>query len=238
MPAVSETAALPERAPGRKPQAASTERIATGLHKISLVLRHAAWSEQRHTGLTPTQAQLLVLLGARAGGQTLSELATELGVTPATASDSVTALERKGLVEKRRAPGDGRALALRPSPAGRDLARTLALWPDFLLSALGELDADERGVFQRALVKMIRSLQVEDRIPVARMCAGCRFFRPYAHANESAPHHCAFVDAPFGDAELRLECADHEPAPPDQADAVWQRFLAGNPSPRSRKETR
>jgi hypothetical protein len=70
-----------------------------------------------------------------------------------------------------------------------------------------KLDAGEREVFQRALVKMIRSLQIQGRIPVARMCLGCRFFRPYAHASSSAPHHCAFVDAPFGDAELRLDCA-------------------------------
>ena len=216
-----------ERAPGRKARAASTARIATGLHKIGLVLRHAAWSDHPRSGLTPTQAQLLVLVSNRPGGRTLSALAAELGVTAATASDSVGALERKGLVEKKRAAGDARALAVRPSAAGRRLAHKLAQWPDFLLAAIDELDAGEREVFQRALVKMIRSFQTQGWIPVARMCVGCRFFRPYAHANSSAPHHCAFVNAPFGDAELRIDCADQQPVPPAQAEAVWERFLAG-----------
>jgi DNA-binding MarR family transcriptional regulator len=176
-----------------------------------------------------------VLVATSPGGRTLSSLASELGIRPPTASDSVGALERKRLVERRRAPGKTRAVAVRLSAAGRRLARALALWPDFLLAAIDELDPGERAVFQRGLVKMIRSLQVQGRIPVARMCVGCRFFRPYAHASPSAPHHCAFVDAPFGDAELRLDCADHQPAPPDAAEAVWQRFLQA--SPRSRKET-
>lgn len=228
---------LTERAPGRRERTASTDRIATGLHKIGLVLRHAAWNELPRTGLSPTQAHLLVLLAARSGGRTLSELAAEIGVTAATASDSVSALERKGLVEKRRASGDARALAVWPSPAAQRLARTLALWPDFLLAAIDELDAREREVFLRALVKLIRSLQDQGAIPVARMCVGCKFFRPYAHASTSAPHHCAFVDAPFGDVELRLDCGDHQPGPPDEADAVWHRFLTGG-AQRSRRERR
>jgi DNA-binding MarR family transcriptional regulator len=212
--------------------------IATGLHKVGLVLRQAAWQESGRTGLNPTQAQLLMLLASSKSSRTLSALATELGVTAATASDSLAALERKCLVEKRRDPSDGRALAARPTSAGRRLARSLALWPDFLLGALEELDAAERDVFQRALVKMIRSLQVRGRIPVARMCVGCRFFRPYAHEGTQTPHHCAYVDAPFGEAELRIDCADHVPLPPDGAEALWREFLAGNGKPRSRRETR
>jgi hypothetical protein len=39
----------------------------------------------------------------------------------------------------------------------------------------------------------------------------CRFVRPYLHANAREPHHCAYVDAPFGDGELRVDCADHVP---------------------------
>jgi DNA-binding MarR family transcriptional regulator len=235
---VGEARGLTEQAPDPGRGEASAERIATGLHKISLVLRQAAWQEHGPHGLTPTQAQLLTLLAAGKSGRTLSGLAAELGVTAATASDSLSALERKRLVVKRRAADDGRALAVTPTAAGRRLARRLALWPDFLLAALEELDVDERDVFQRALVKMIRSLQEQRRIPVARMCVECRFFRPYVHADGRAPHHCAFVDAPFGDRELRIDCADQLPLPPEEADALWREFLAGTQTTRTRKETR
>jgi DNA-binding MarR family transcriptional regulator len=151
---------LTDRAPGGGAPEASLERLATGLHKIGLVLRQAAWRDSSPRGLTPTQAQLLTLLVASPAGRRLAELAAELGITAASASDSLAALERKGLVTKSRAVGDGRALAARPTAAGRRLAGRLALWPDFLLAALGELDEAERDAFQRALVKMIRSLQM------------------------------------------------------------------------------
>jgi hypothetical protein len=73
-------------------------------------------------------------------------------------------------------------------------------------------------------VTMIRTLQVRGRIPVARMCVSCRFFRPYRHDHPTTPHHCAFVDAPFGDGELRLDCPDHLPAPAAQAERTWHAF--------------
>jgi hypothetical protein len=42
------------------------------------------------------------------------------------------------------------------------------------------------------------------------MCVTCRYFRPHVHSDPERPHHCAFVDAPFGDRALRLDCRDHE----------------------------
>jgi hypothetical protein len=32
------------------------------------------------------------------------------------------------------------------------------------------------------------------------------------HPEAAEPHHCAFVDAPFGNRALRLDCAEHEQA--------------------------
>jgi hypothetical protein len=75
------------------------------------------------------------------------------------------------------------------------------------------------------LVKMIRTLQERGEIPVSRMCVTCRFFRPRVHDDPTRPHHCAFVDAPFGDRSLRLECADHEAAPEGQRARGWEQFL-------------
>ena len=117
-------------------------------------------------------------------------------------------------------------MVVRLTPAGRREAAAAAAWPDFLLEAVGELSAAEQAAFLRALVTMIRSLQVAGRIPVARMCVSCTFFRPFRRADPVRPHHCAFVDAPFGDGELRLDCPDHRTAPADQAARTWQAFRA------------
>jgi DNA-binding MarR family transcriptional regulator len=200
------------------------KRVTTGLAKIGIALKQQAWVEAGGRGLTPTQGQVLALLRANPGGLRLGVLAEQLGVTAATTSDSVTALQRKGLVAKEPTAGDGRGVAVVLTPTGSREAAAAAAWPDFLLEAVDALSAAEQATFLRALVAMIRTLQEKGRIPVARMCVSCRFFQPFRYEDPIRPHHCAFVDAPFGDAELRLDCPDHQTAPADQAAHNWQVF--------------
>ena len=47
-----------------------------------------------------------------------------------------------------------------------------------------------------------------------------------AHPGEELPHHCAFVDAPFSDRSLRLDCGDHVVVAPDRSGELWTRFVA------------
>ena len=202
------------------------KRVTVGLAKIGIALKQQAWAEAGGRGLTPTQGQVLALLRANPDGLRLGALAEQLGVTAATTSDSVTALQRKGLVTKEPMAGDGRGVIVLLTPTGTREAAAAAAWPDFLLEAVGELSTVEQATFLRALVSMIRTLQEKGRIPVARMCVSCRFFRPYQHDNPARPHHCAFVDAPFGDGELRLDCPDFRTAPDEQAAQTWLAFRA------------
>lgn len=201
-------------------------RVTTGLAKIGIALKQQAWVEAGGRGLTPTQGQVLALLRANPAGLRLGVLAEQLGVTAATTSDSVAALQRKGLVTKEPTADDGRGVVVLLTATGIREAAAAAAWPDFLLEAVDELSAEEQAIFLRALVAMIRSLQEKGRIPVARMCVSCRFFRPFVHDDPSRPHHCAFVDAPFGDGELRLDCPDHGAASPDLGAHNWQIFRA------------
>jgi DNA-binding MarR family transcriptional regulator len=202
------------------------QRVTTGLAKVGIALKQQAWAEAGGRGLTPTQGQVLALLRANPGGLRVGALSQQLGVTQPTASDSVAALQRKGLVAKTPLAGDGRGVVVRLTPAGVREAAAAAAWPDFLLETVEELSAAEQAAFLRALVTMIRTLQENGRIPVARMCVSCRFFQPFRHEDPARPHHCAFVDAPFGDDELRLDCPDHAAAPPEQATRTWHTFRA------------
>ena len=204
------------------------KRVTIGLAKIGMALKQQAWAEAGGRGLTPTQGQVLALLRANPRGLRLGALAEQLGVTAATTSDSVTSLHRKGLVTKEPTAADGRGVVVLLTPTGSREAAAAAAWPDFLLEAVGELSTAEQATFLRALVAMIRTLQEKRRIPVARMCVSCRFFRPLVHNDPVRPHHCAFVDAPFGDGELRLDCSDHSAASADQAAQNWQVFRTPN----------
>ncbi|GIX49383.1 MAG: MarR family transcriptional regulator [Candidatus Tectimicrobiota bacterium] len=212
-------------------QETAGQRVLAGLVRLSLALKSRAWQARGRHGLTPTQGQILVLLHQQGRDLRLAEVAAALAVQPATASEAVQALVRKGLVQKRRARGDARAVALTLTPAGQRLAAAVADWPDVLLAAVETLSPEEQAVFLRALSKMIRTLQVRGQIPVARLCVTCRFFRPYVYADPQRPHHCAFVDAPFGDGALRLDCPDHQAATPHEAARLWQAFVAGGQAP-------
>ena len=201
------------------------KNIATGLSKIGMLLRASDWARAESSGLTPTQAQILVFLVSR-GPARVTAVADEIGVTQPTASDSVAALVRKAMVEKRRDPADARAMLLHPTPTGRRIAGEAAVWPDALLAAIDVLEPAEQAAFLKGLMKMIRTLQVRGAIPVQRLCVSCRHFRPNEHEGTDNPHHCAFVDAAFGDADLRLDCGDHEPADDTDASALWAAFAS------------
>ncbi|WP_256874622.1 MarR family winged helix-turn-helix transcriptional regulator [Nostoc sp. C057] len=203
------------------------QRVMVGLNKISLALKTCAWQNAGQQGLTPTQGQILTLLRSTSNlGMRLSEVADGLAVTPATASDAVTALVEKNLVQKSRAPDDARAIAITLTERGVREADSVASWPDSLLSVMDELSVLEQEVFLRCLIKMVRSLQERGQIPVAHMCVTCHFFRPNVYSDCDRPHHCALVNAPFGDRHLRLECPEHITAEPQVAERAWQIFLS------------
>lgn len=198
-------------------------RIATGLQKIGLALKHQSWKQANEDGLSPTQGQLLALLASE-HPQRASELAARLGLTLPTVSDSVAALVDKHLVLRRPDPRHPRASLLEPTAAGRAAATRARAWPDFLATAVDALTPAEQKVFHTGLVKMIGVLQQDGRIPLQRMCVSCTYFRPHAHDGPQ-PHHCAFIDAPLAAVDLRLDCDDHVEAPAPERAKTLQRFL-------------
>lgn len=203
-------------------------RLVAGLSKIGMALKSKASKHAPAAGVSPTQAQILVQLQDRPDGQRLSQVAESLGITLATASEAASSLAGKKLIKRLPDPADRRASRLSLTRQGRSAAERVSDWPDFMLKAVDALDPAEQAVFLRALVKMIRALQDNGEISVQAMCATCRYFRPFAHAGDAVrPHHCAFVDAPFGDTQIRLDCRDHVPAEIEQRNHQWARWLAG-----------
>ncbi len=206
------------------------QRIAQGLARIGIAMRYGAWRDAAARNLTPTQAQILGILHARREPPRVGEIADLLAVTPATASDAVRVLVEKGLVEKRRAESDARGVLLFLKRRGRSEARDTANWPEALIEAIDEIDGPEQAVLLRSLIRMIRALQERQVIPVQRMCVECRFFAPYVYEDVDRPHHCRYVDAPFGDGEIRIDCAEMEPAASEERPRLWDVFVNGRPA--------
>lgn len=200
-------------------------RILDGLERVALALRAEGWETAGAARLSPTQHLILRYLAGRTGTPVrLKDVAAHLGVAGPTATDSINALRRKRLVARATHPVDPRAVALTLTAAGTRAAARDERESSATAAALARLASAERADLLLLLVKLIRHLQEADAIAPQRLCVTCRYFRPFAHKGAAAPHHCDYVDAPFGNAELRIDCREHEPADAAGAATAWARF--------------
>ncbi|WP_395296060.1 MarR family winged helix-turn-helix transcriptional regulator [Kitasatospora hibisci] len=198
---------------GRLPGLSPSEQLLIGLARLGQAVRLSTWHNAGPTKLTPLQADILLYLAGDPRPRRQGEIVTALASTAPTVSDAVRALAAKELVDRQRDRTDTRAVTLTLTGAGRAEAERLAVVPPPLRDALAALDEDDVAAMLRGTTAMVRVLQQHRAVPVSRTCVTCRFYRPDAHPeNPHEPHHCDFVDAPFGDGGLRLDCPDHETA--------------------------
>ena len=183
-------------------------KLAAALERVGQALRVQIWDKAKLHGLSPTQLQVLLRVAADPPDRRrVGALAAELDVTHPTVSDAVAVLSRKGLVA-RETPSRKAPLAL--SERGRALAGELVDWHAQTRRQLATFPGAEKEMTLRLLLDLIAGLQRSGVITVARMCVTCRFFRRNLHAGAARPHHCALVDMPMADGELRVDCAEHE----------------------------
>ena len=201
------------------------ERIVSAISRIASVMRGGMWQFATQEGLNPAQADVLQLLMSRREGVRLSWLAQQLAISPASASDSVTALVNKGLVQKARAADDGRAVALLLTPAGAELAQRASQSLLFAGNAVSALPAATQEALLAGLLQLIGQLQRDERFPEIRACVTCRHFQPNRHADAEAPHHCGLVNAPLPLKLLRLDCPEHEAADATVQRDNWQALM-------------
>ena len=202
-----------------------TIQLAAGLEKIGLAMKSRTWRREGRAGLGPLQRQALTLLRSKPGQRaTVSTVANELAVRLPTASEVIATLERKQLVRRRRDMSDGRIVIAHLTAKGNRSCGPSSRMPDRLAIATEALSAPEQVVLLTSLVKVIRSLQEQGEITVARMCVSCQYFRPNQHGNADRPHHCDSLNIPLGDRSLRLDCQVYEPASSSQVHEAWTNF--------------
>jgi len=185
-------------------------KIAVGFERISQILKTLIWNESKTSGLSPIQIQFMVALAFDAKRDwTIGELASRFQLTPATVSDALTALEEKDLVRRMRGKEDKRTVYLSPTSEGKRLAKRLGGWMNVLQEYVAQLGREEKAVLLKSLMQLIYRFQQEGLISTAQICTTCTYFRPNVHKSTTKPHHCAYIDIAFGDAELRIDCPDH-----------------------------
>ena len=191
-------------------------KIIAAIERLGQVFRVLLWDSVKgaSTGhaLSPVQIQALIFLLfhdeqlARVG-----ELAREFMLTPATVSDAISALERKGLVEKVRSQHDRRAFVLRLTDAGKHVAHDLADWAAPITVVLKEVAPSDKVIVLRVLLNLIARLQNQGVVQTTRMCLTCRYFGEDVHPDTETPHHCRLLDQALAVGDLRIDCPEHEP---------------------------
>lgn len=171
------------------------------LERLAQAERSLLTREAHRLGLTALQAQLLLHLSARTRG--VVALAELLALTPATVSEALTALERKGFLQRHRDPEDGRRYLLEPTEEGAQVAQSLRAYAEPLRQALARVDQEALLV---PLMEVLAHLVRQGVVAETGMCFTCRhlrrgrgFFCDLLHLNLSLP-------------DLRLACPDHQPA--------------------------
>lgn len=160
-------------------------------------------------GLVPAQWQALRYL-ARANrfSRSPKALTLFLGATKGTVSQTIIALERRGLVSKSGNPADLRTVRLDLTAAGSE-----ALGRD-PLAELGDvlhgLPVDRRRRLEGDLAAALSLIIGESGGRPFGLCAQCRHFL----RGEGVPvRHCGLLDVELSEADSLLICQEQEPRP-------------------------
>jgi DNA-binding MarR family transcriptional regulator len=178
------------------------EKLLALLERLGQVERSLLTRQAFSLGLTALQAQLLLHLSERPYG--VVALAELLGLTPATVSEALSALEGKGLLSRAKDPQDGRRWILKPTEEGLRLAQALKAYSGPLLQALEGLPCREGLLL--GLMELLAELVRQGTVPETGLCLTCR------HLRREEGFFCSLLGLALKPLDLRLACPDHAPA--------------------------
>lgn len=189
-------------------QSHSTEsKIIASLERISQAFRVLLWNESKEFALSPIQVQVLIfLLHHSEEKRKVSYLAAEFNMTKATISDTVKALDQKGLITKEYEQHDTRSYVIHLSEEGERIAGQTSLFTRELQVPIERLDADDKENLLLSLIGVIRHLNKAGIITIQRMCFTCAHYRP---DHNGATHFCRLLNQPLDGADLRVDCPEH-----------------------------
>jgi len=169
------------------------------LERIGNLLRERARSIATSEGLKLAQLDALVYLSrANRYSDTTSAVVDYLGATKGSVSQTLTALERKDLVERVPDEVDGRVSHCRLTSRGRQVARDA--FPSDLLEGPG------RPQLERELVTLLGDIQQSRGGRGFGVCRTCVHFTRVGQG-----HRCGLTGEPLTLSESRLLCREHEP---------------------------
>ena len=166
-------------------------RILTLLDRLSRIIASDDWAGD----LNPAQtAALSYLAQANRFSRSPSVVAEYLGATRGTVSQTLKALQRKGLIEESPNPTDKRSISYKITSKGDELARQRRLLND----ALNTISTDDRTALLAQLTKVVGSALKARGLKTFGVCRTCKY-----HQSDETRPYCRLLDLP-----LQAEGAD------------------------------
>lgn len=199
------------------PQSSSARRIATLIDRLARLSRELQFAE----GLNPAQWEALRFLAqANPQSRTPSAVAEYLGATKGTASQTLIALENKGLIRRERCAADKRQRDLALTEAGeallaKDPINTLGLAAD-------ELPEEDSRALVRGLTRLLHDVQRAHGVRSFGVCADCTLRCVEEQPGPAAPR-CGLTGEPIRPENSDRLCINFSPGPPDRPAAALDR---------------
>lgn len=179
-------------------------------HIIDLIERlgRIARGARHAEGMKPAQWEALRFLAhANKLSRTPGALADFLSSTRGTVSQTLIALEKKGLVKRTTSTGDGRVKQLELTADGHAVVRRDPL--NTLEDALREVD-DKDGLAS-SLERILGNIIRQNGNHQFGVCQGCRHFAVDAASDHAkGPHKCLLIGEPLNSDDSHRICRAHE----------------------------
>ena len=179
--------------------------VAALLERLGRLLATEAHAE----GLLPVHWEALRYIDrANRFSRTTGALVAYLGITKGTVSQTVKALESKGLVTKRADSADRRRVQLALTAKGRRVLRADPL--KLTEGAIASLnDSASKGLAKGLEVLLSNRLLAQRRRPFG-LCRDCRYFA--RRHKEGRPSYCGLLKEPLSEDDAVAICQEQEPA--------------------------
>lgn len=160
-------------------------------------------NERHALGLKPVQWEVLgYLRDANRVSRTPGGVGAYLGLTKGTVSQTLLALERKGVVTRLADPFDGRKQNLSLTPAGEALVSRDPL--NTLGEALDGLSETDQAALQTGLARLLdQSLKRRNGRPFG-VCQTCRYFR-----SDAGEFVCGLLEQLIPAGEEKARCIEY-----------------------------
>lgn len=184
------------------------QRLYECLERLSNWLQAELRKSAAQHGLKQVQLEALEYLAhANRYSDSPAALAEALKLTKGTVSQTVLALEAKGLVAKLPDERDGRVWHCRPTAKGRDIVRE-AFPPQPLEQLTRSLSPERLALHVELLEELLRAAQQQRGYRTFGVCRTCRHFR----REGDAEFRCGLTGEKLLPADSLLRCREHTSA--------------------------